>query len=46
MLKELENKKSTLSLREKTAYLDIIPKADNHFQLLKYRTKNVIKKLA
>jgi hypothetical protein len=31
MLKELENKKSTLSLREKTAYLDIIPKADNHF---------------
>jgi hypothetical protein len=31
MLKELEQKKSYLSLHEKTAYLDIIPKADNHF---------------
>ena len=31
MLKELVKKKSILSLYEKTAYLDIIPKADNHF---------------
>ena len=31
MLKEMEKKKSSISLSQKTAYLDIIPKADTHF---------------
>ena len=31
MSKELEKKKNNISLNEKTAYLDIIPKAENHF---------------
>ena len=31
MINEIEQKKNILSLNEKTAYLNIIPKADNYF---------------
>lgn len=31
MLKEMEKRRSIMSMNEKMAYLDIIPKADNHF---------------
>ena len=31
MIKEMENKKTMISLNQKTAYLDIIPKANDYF---------------